>query len=158
MTTAVLAPSVTIREAHTADRDRLLALLVSLAHVSTYTVAGHVNESYLASALDTMLSNPQAGFFVVDDGGALVGILVLLLYRDLLSGDWCAAEVCWYVDPPYRDGTGVTLLAHGETWARSHGARRLQMLSPEAKFGRWYQRHGYRATDQSFVKDLTCHS
>ena len=143
-----------IRLASSTDKPAILGLLVELATTSRYTGREPLNEGHLATSLDQLMENPNAGFLMASVGEATVGLLVLLLYDDLISGERKAAEVCWFVQPAHRRGTGLHLLDRGESWAIEHGARQLEMLAPDYRFQRAYRRRGFTPTNRVCVKRL----
>lgn len=148
---------MTIRQATLTDAQDLLAFLMALAAESAYTQAAPADRAGMQSRLDQLLHNSDAGFFVAEDhGGGIVGLFAILLYTDLISGERGVAQICWYTKPAYRRGLGPRLLAHGVAWATAHGARRIQMLAPEKKFERFYQRHGYTPTNRVYEGRLSC--
>ena len=67
------------------------------------------------------------------------------------------ADATWYlglltVDPDRQDGgLGRQLLEASETYARDHGARRIQMtvIRQRAELIAWYERRGYARTGQT---------
>lgn len=154
LTTTV--PALTTRLASAADRPRLMACLLELARVSPYT-RGPVDEAHLAIMLARMQANPDAGFIVAEDeDGLIVGLLVLMLFDDLVSAERGAAEVCWYVSPDHRDGLGLHLLSHAEAWACARGATYIQMMAPETRFETVYRRRGYVLTNRVYERRLPC--
>lgn len=147
---------MTIRRATLADADALVVFLVDLTTESTYTGGRVANAAHLSAELDRLLPLETSGFFVaVDAEDDILGLLAWLLYEDLISGETCAAQACWYMDPAHRDGTGRALLAAAEAWADTKGAMRWQMLSPDAKFDTYYKRRGYVQTERIFERRLT---
>ena len=149
---AVAAP--VIRQATTEDAVDLLVLLRRLVDTSRYTQETVFNEVHVAGVVDALLANPDAGLFVAEDDGGLVGVIGLVQYDDMISGECLAAEVFWYVDPAYRNGVGVTLLSTAEQWAASRGVRRMQMMEAEQKFASFFARHGYEPRHRMWERSL----
>lgn len=156
MTTAVAVERspVTIRLATAADRDALMRVLIDLAETSRYTGSAVVSGPHISAMLSTLLANPDAGFIIAVDEDVVIGLLVLLLYDNLISGERGAAEVCWYVRPARRNGLGVRLLEAAEAWAAEHSARVMQMISPDQRFGSVYFRRGYSPVHRVFERRL----
>jgi hypothetical protein len=148
MTTCLAPAPVTIREATPADEPALLTLLVNIALTSPYTVGTDLNRPHLAAMLHRLLHNPDAGFLVAERDGGIVGLVVLMLFEDLISGERGASQVTWYVLPSMRYGLGLRLLDVGEQWAKARGAEKVQMLSPEPKFDAVLARRGYVPTNR----------
>lgn len=144
----------TIRIAAPADTPRLLDFLIGLTVQSVY-VRSVVNRPHLSLVLERLMTNPDAGFFIAEEDDALVGLLVLLLYEDLISGQRRAAQVCWYVLPSHRRGLGLRLLEAGEQWATERACA-IEMLAPEEKFEAFFQRRHYTPTHRVYERRLPC--
>ena len=112
-----LAERPTIHMASAADAPAILRLLLALSRTSQFTKGTVVDAAHLSRTLHQLLANPNAVFLVASHGPELCGLLVLLQYEHLLSGQRRVAEVCWYVEPAFRDGLGLALLSAGEAWA-----------------------------------------
>ena len=151
-----VATETTIRMATVDDRAALLAFLATIATTSRYTGGARLNLVHLSDSLDRMLAMPDAGFLVAIDEDRIVGVLVLLLFDDLISGARGAAEVCWYVEPSHRAGLGPRLLGEGERWADEHCAAKIQMLEPDARFAPLYTRRGYTPTQRIWERRFAC--
>lgn len=148
---------MTIRLATAEDFPRLLAYLVALTAESRYTQRRRASSAHLATGLTAMLQNPDAGFVVAErEDHAIIGLLVLLLHTDLISGDRGVAQVCWYVDRPARNGLGGRLLDGGLAWAQQQGATFAEMFAPEEKFERYFTRRGFHPTGRVFERSLVC--
>ena len=144
-----------MRRATIDDVGCLTDFLVALTQESPYTGGRLANPGHLHDELVRLLPLDTSGFFVAETpSGAVVGLIAWLLYPDLITGERCTAEACWYVQPCYRDGMGLALLEVAERWAESVGATRMQMLAPAARFGAVYARRGYVRTDCVFERRL----
>ena len=146
-----------IRVATMVDEAAVLACVERLADTSVYTRASAVNVPHVTAVVRRLLENPEAGVLVAETGdGAVVGLLILLIYEHLISGDRIAAEVCWYVDRHWRRGVGVALEVAARAWAVDRQALALQMVAPAKKFTGFYERHGYQPIEQVYERSLTC--
>src|SRR3972149_9378432 len=97
---------MTCRLAAPSDRDAPLALLLRLSEHSPYT-RKPADAAHLSLMLDRLLARDEVSFHVAEDrDGGLVGLLVLVVYSDLVSGERLAAEVGWYLDPSGGGGGG----------------------------------------------------
>lgn len=87
--------------------------------------------------------------------GPIVGILGIATYPHLVTGQCCAVECFWWVEPAFR-GRGIAMLRAAEEWARSRGATFIQMVQPhsEERLGRVYEHLGYVVTEHQFQKQL----
>lgn len=154
---ATLRPVVTIRAATPADEPEILACLTRLAQGSQWTQGAVLDPSHLAATLRQVFTNPDARFFVADNGeSTLVGLLVLMVYAHLISGERMAGEVCWWVDPEARGRVGLHLLTEAEAQLAAEGVRRVQLLAPVHAVARVLLRRGYRVTDQVCERTLPC--
>lgn len=88
--------------------------------------------------------------------GPVVGILGMMVYPHAVTGEQCAVECFWWVDPTFR-GHGLSMLKRAEQWATDKGAAFIQMVQPdsEARLGKVYERLGYRVTEHQYQKRLT---
>lgn len=117
------------------------------------------SEADCAASLATFM---QAGCFlcfVAERDGAIVGMaagVVSPVYFNAshLSGE----ELFWWVDDAAPQLAGIRLLDALETEARERGCKTWQMKSLARLGGdrmtRLYERRGYRASEQSFIKRL----
>lgn len=152
MTAVSTAPTVTIRHATTADRDRLLEMVHHFLAATIY--AETIDVAHLPVALDQLLT---IGVFVVaEQDGALVGMLGGMVYDHFLTNARTANECVWWVEPSARGGVVAKgLLTAFEAWARERGARFIDIGSWNPRLDRWYARLGYAPRERLFVKELT---
>lgn len=96
---------------------------------------------------------------LVADEGGIVGMsagVVSPVYfkRDHLSGE----ELFWWVSDKAPQSTGLKLLVALENAARERGCKTWQMKSLARlngdRMGKLYERRGYRASENSFIKRL----
>lgn len=85
--------------------------------------------------------------------GALVGMIGALVSEHPYSGERVASELFWWVEPAHR-GHGRDLMKAAEAWARDQGAARFQMVAPNARVGRLYERFGYTAVETLYQRSL----
>lgn len=90
----------------------------------------------------------------VIDGMAAGIVSPVYFNRDHLSGE----ELFWWADETAPQFTGIRLLEALESAARERGCQTWQMKSLARLNGdrmiRLYERRGYRAAEQSFIKRL----
>lgn len=94
---------------------------------------------------------------VAEQAGWIVGALVLVAVPHLLSGESCADEVGWFVEPDYRGGSiGPRLHRAAEVWCCQHQIRLIKMVAPDGDDTlRAYYRHmGYQPVETGFLKRL----
>ena len=104
-------------------------------------------------------SDNTVAFMAIDIEGAVLGIcggvhIPTLWDRSKLM----ATELWWYVDPDSRNaGVGTALMNALESWARSAGAYRMEMMTlvdVGPSVGAMYERNGYRERERGYVKEL----
>jgi GNAT superfamily N-acetyltransferase len=144
---------MTIRPGTLAD----VPALVTLARhfVASYGAAGPENPAQLETLATHLVSTPTTTVLVADAGaGHLVGMIGLVAYAHHVSGVPTVGEVAWWVDPDAR-GCGVALLQRAERWAAEQGASQIQLIAPNDRVGRLYQRRGYTPIEVSYQRPLT---
>jgi GNAT superfamily N-acetyltransferase len=109
---------------------------------------------------DTSLDNPDIGFWVADQDGALVGMTAAIVYPAYFNAQrHIAQELFWWVDAAARGaGAGKALVEAIEKWAQSTGADAVFMLAladkNEEKMHNLYARRGYRPLERTFIKEV----
>jgi RimJ/RimL family protein N-acetyltransferase len=153
-TLAVAGPSMS-RAATETDLPALLAMFetfVTSQAFANYT--GH-NPAQAEKLMRFLMENPAGAVFVTERDGVVVGMLGVTAFPHPMSAELVAQEVFWWLDPAHR-GSGGWLLKRAERWARSLGARRMQMMAPaeNARVAETYTRLGYDRIEIVFQKDL----
>jgi GNAT superfamily N-acetyltransferase len=155
--TTELEPRTMIRFRQ-AEMDDVSALVYMLRLFVTSTkYRKFVGES--AEALRTfmlgLLANPDAAIFVAHRDAHVIGMIGVLGYVHPMSGERCAGELFWWLDPDDR-GSGGWLLRRAEKWAKAYGATNIQMIQPFDKphVGKMYETLGYEAVETAFHKKL----
>ena len=93
--------------------------------------------------------------FVVEQDGALVGMMALTTYTHPMNGDPIATEIVWWIQPEARGGrAALQLFKAGETWARAQGATQFQMIAPSDKVGVFYERLGFAKIETHYQRAL----
>lgn len=121
-----------IREATLQDVPQLVAMGESFLAHPPYNALMTSNPDAIAGIMTRLIESPAGVVFVaVDRGGALTGMLGALCFAHLLSGEWIAGQLFWWVEPAARGGLdGMRLWWLTRTWARAHGAAKLVMHAP----------------------------
>jgi len=87
--------------------------------------------------------------------GAIAG----LCHPDLYDGELVVQELFWYVEAEAAFSDSVRLYTCLEDWARTKGAKRLNMAcvcnKHMASLRRFYERRNFRPVDVSYFKDLS---
>lgn len=140
-------PAIEIRRATIGDRDAVWPLVQALPGEAPPRDQFNQSFSRLTSALGTYLvvaEHPTDG---------IVGHLLAGHQRTLGSGgDLVRIEEVAVLPSMRRRGIAATLVAAGETWARSTGASRLGLVAYDG--GELYRALGYTADATYFSRTL----
>ena len=106
-----------------------------------------------ARRLEAAIADDRSAVLVADDSQTLVGFATV--YLDIVSARF--GQRAWVEDlavAPHRrsSGIGKALLDAAKTWARDHGAARLELESGSARVDahRFYEREGPDGWSRSF--------
>jgi GNAT superfamily N-acetyltransferase len=138
-----------IRRADAADLPALQAMALRFLAETRYAELLTPDPTHLQATVAVFLERPDGVLLVSEDGGAVVGMIALVLYLHPFTGSRTVMEVVWWVEPEAR-GAGVRLLRAAETWAREQGAAYLQMVAPTDRVGAFYERLGYAKVETSY--------
>lgn len=156
MTTLVaLRQAIAYRQALPADAPSLVRMLWQFATSTKYRKYVGANEAALTTFLEGLLKNESAAIFVADRENRIIGMIGVLGYIHPMSGEKCAGELFWWLDPADR-GAGGWLLRRAEKWAKAYGAQSLQMIAPAESphVGEMYTRLGYEAVETAYQVKL----
>lgn len=142
-----------IREATRADLPRLVAMGRRFLAEAEYQGVIAENPAQMDALAGRLIDGYDSVILVTEDMSGPVGMIGLLAYRHLLSGEPVAGEVFWWVEPERRRD-GVRLLRAAEQWARDSGAVFLQMIAPNDRVGRFYEAVGYQKVETSYQRTL----
>jgi RimJ/RimL family protein N-acetyltransferase len=112
------------------------------------------NSEQLEALTTNLITSPNGVVFVAERDGTPVGMIGLIRYAHHLSAAPTAGEVAWWVEPEAR-GLGPTLLRRAECWALEMGCTHIQMVAPNVRVGRLYERRGYRPVETSYQRVVT---
>lgn len=157
MTTALEPRSMMrFRQADAYDVPRLVEMLRQFVTSTKYRKFIGESPEALRIFLEGLLANPDAAIFVAHRDEQVIGMLGILGYVHPMSGERCAGELFWWLDPENR-GSGGWLLRRAEKWAVAYGATNIQMIQPVDKphVGTMYETLGYEAVEVAFHKRLT---
>jgi GNAT superfamily N-acetyltransferase len=96
---------------------------------------------------------PQGWILMLEVEGEPVGMIGFYVYPHFLSGEIVAGEIFWWVEPEHR-GAGKQLLRAAEDEARRCGAKSMQMIAPDPRVGKLYERIGYTYLETSYQRNL----
>lgn len=141
------------RLATLADVDRIAEMGERFRASTVYRDTLAENRGQLAVLATRLIDSPDGDVLVVEQHGALVGMLALLAYPHHMSGERIAGELAWWVAPEAR-GCGVRLLRDGEAWARAQGAVYLQCIAPTPEVEGLLARLGYAPLERTYQRRL----
>jgi GNAT superfamily N-acetyltransferase len=141
-----------IRAAVEADLDALVTLGAQF-HQEHYAGFLPCNAVQFRSIGAHLIENPHGTLLVLERAGERIGMLGAMLITHPLSGEWICSELFWYARPAAR-GDGVKLLKAATEWARSNGARKLQMVAPNDRVGEFYARCGFEKVETAWQLTL----
>jgi ribosomal protein S18 acetylase RimI-like enzyme len=137
-----------IRNARPEDFDSLTALLQQLFSIEAdFAVDAGRQRRGLSLMLDGCLKHRCVKVAEVE--GEVAGMVTAQLLISTAEGGVVALVEDMVVDSRYRGrGIGRQLMAAIETWAREHGASRLQLLADRTNFSAldFYDKIGWRPT------------
>lgn len=110
----------------------------------------------LRRLLELMLQ-PTAFALVLEVApGRLVGMFGAFLFEHPITGQRVASELCWWVDPEARGASikAGTMVKCAVEWARENGAEWFEMIAPNERVSRFYERIGFERTDIHHIKVL----
>ena len=154
MSTATNAPPHTFRDATAADLPRLCELFERFRAESHYAKYGPAHPEVSTPFIESLLTADDRVVLVVEAEAQIVGMIGVVVTQHPMSGERCATEMFWYLEPEFR-GSGVWLLRRAERWALDRGAKFILMVSPQSHaVDRIYEALGYEAGETSWYKSL----
>lgn len=148
--------AISYRKAVSDDVPALVAMLRAFVTSTKYRKFVGDSPDALKTFLSPLIDNQSAAIFVAEQDGAVIGMLGVLGYVHPMSGEKCAGELFWWLNPEHR-GAGGWLLRRAESWARAFGAVSIQMIAPSDKpdVERMYRRVGYEPVEIAYHKRLS---
>lgn len=119
-------------------------------------VLGPLDEGMVRRVVDdVVLTDRGAGWFIERESEP-VGLLLMALVPNLVSGELSADELVWWVDPHYRSGSaGGRLLRVAVEWASEAGAVMVKLVTPYAsQIGPSLASRGWVPVETSYVLRL----
>lgn len=152
---AVASAMMRFRQASTDDVPSLVVMLRQFVTSTKYRKFVGESAEALRTFLLSLLANPDAAIFVAHRDEKVMGMIGVLGYVHPMSGEKCAGELFWWLNPEDR-GAGGWLLRRAEKWAMGYGATNIQMIAPSdnPKVAEMYARLGYEAVETAFHRRL----
>lgn len=143
-----------IRRATHADIPRLVAMGERFIG-DVYPAALTFNGDALAALSKQLIDGVGVVFVAEHANGDVLGMIALIAVAHPMSGEMVATELVWWIDPEARGGrAALALLAEAEEWAKLQGATRLQMIAPNDKVCRFYERLGFEKVEVAYMRNL----
>lgn len=148
-----------IREAEATDIPALIAMGRAFAASTPMTARVGFDADALAELFARLIEDEDSALLVAEADG-LIGMLAMLVYPYYFNpAARMGQELFWWVDPEHRrSGVAGRLLGHAEAWARTRGARAVQMIALDESEGdavaAMYKRRGYAPVERSFLKEF----
>ena len=142
-----------IRQATLEDVDRVVEMGGRFAAETAYKDFISVDPERLQEMVTRLIESDGAVIFVSGSDATLTGMIGIVIYEHMWSGEPTAFELVWWVEPEAR-GDGVRLLRAAEAWAREKGIEKMQMVAPNRKVGGFYERCGYAPVETSYQRSL----
>jgi GNAT superfamily N-acetyltransferase len=138
-----------VRGATLSDVEKIAALVSQLGYQTT--------ADDMRLRLERLLPHPEHIMFVAETSGDVVGLVAAHIGQGLENNDPHARVTGLVVDGHWRGGgVGKMLMEHIESWCRNRGVRNVILTSGNHRVDahKFYQRIGYTATGQRFIKHL----
>lgn len=144
-----------VRRATYRDVPAIVALAMRfLEQEPAYQGVLHPNGDLIAGIVNTFVNDDDKIVYLSEYDGIITGLIALLVGNHIFTGERTATELMWFVDKAARGRDGMRLLYAAEQWARSHGARQLEMVAPSTRTGELYERLGFRPMERLYVRNL----
>lgn len=109
----------------------------------------------LTAMAHAVMDGQNAVLFVSEQSGDVAGMLAASSYVQPMTGETIATEMAWWMDPEARGSReALRLLAAAETWAKSRGAAKFQMIAPTDHVGKFYERLGFTKIETHYQRSL----
>lgn len=143
-----------IRNATKEDAHNIVDLLASL-HIITSFEPVDFSEFKAKKAIESFIDGDQF-VRVIDVDGAIVGVMIGIIFPTWFGSDLIAVDVAWYVKPENRGFASVRLVKDFVDWAKLKGAKQVRPgISTGDKAGvKIYQKMGFKALGESFYLNV----
>lgn len=113
------------------------------------------NPEQVDKLIDWLFTQEAARILVYEDSGQIEGVLCFVIFPHYFSGERCANELIWYVEPGHRGKGSLELLWAAEKMAYEMGAIRMQLTAPTPEVGEIYKRCKYALVEVGYQALLT---
>jgi Acetyltransferase (GNAT) family. len=144
---------MTIRHARLSDISSLVEMGGRFVRSSAYGKILADDADARKALMRRLIESSDGAIFVSQRNGHLTGMIGVAAYQHPWSGQWIAGELFWWVEPEAR-GSGIKLLKRAEYWMKSKGCAIAQMVAPNDRVARVYQRLGYAKLEEAWQRSL----
>jgi RimJ/RimL family protein N-acetyltransferase len=150
--------SLTLRPVEADDERAILVLCHRFRRqwAELNAVLGPVDERMFEQVYRGVVMSERGAGWLVFDEDEPVGLLLVALVPNLLTGETSCDELVWWVDERHRKGSaGGRLLRAAVDWARRNGAVLVKLVTPYgSEIGVSLARHGYLPVEVTYVRRL----
>lgn len=141
---------MTIRPAEERDVPRIVEMGVLFIAESEYWKLGTASPEKLTTLALHLMGH--GAVLVAEKDDKVVGMVGGFLYNHPMVDATVANEVVWWVEPEARGMVGKALRDAFEQWAAEKSATHVVMVAPTDRVGRHYEKCGYTALEQAFLR------
>ncbi len=148
-----------IRDATKEDIGALVLIGERFFDESRFADVMQFDPDSLRDTLEKLIEDPDGIVLVAAGPVNLIGVAGGLVHPSYFNrAHITGQELFWWVDPDRRGVVGSSLFDALELEARTKGARSwamiaLSTLNPDG-VGQFYERHGYRPSERTYIKAL----
>ena len=136
------------------DTDQLVQLGLECWHDAPFADAPAI-PNHMRMSIQRFLGDEESrAGWVLTEAGRIVGALAVSIFEHWMTAQRIAVQWWWWVQPEFRNGSGLAMLACAETWAKDRGANALHLLAPSSDFARLCERLGYNTVETTYAKEL----
>lgn len=152
--------TITIRQAGYRDIETIAEMGARFFKEAEWSDVTSWDHESVTQTLQTLIDSDDGILLVCVKDGKVIGMAGGLVHPAYFNRHHkTGQELFWWVEPDHRSGVGGRLLEGLESAALYRGAQSWSMIAlaslrPEV-VGKVYQRRGYRASEQTFIKALS---
>lgn len=154
--TVLVITTSTVRPATPDDKPAIAAMVPHFIEETAYKARLSGQTAALDGLIDRFLTQDAGVIFVAERDSAIVGMIAVVVFPNMVSGETTASELIWWVEPVARDTrAGMKLLKAAQAWAREHGAVDFQLVSWQGRLDDFYTRLGFEPMETVYHRRLS---
>ena len=103
------------------------------------------------------ISGGTGAIFAIKEGDDFHGMLGVVKFPDINTGEMIACEMFWFVSKEHR-GKGLLLVKAFEEWAKQEGCKKVAIAHLEDSMPdsleKLYVRMGYALSEKTYIKEV----